>query len=240
MKERTRSATPTTPTTTPQPAAATAPKPSVALETPAERVITWVRKHPQLVTWSFVVLVVAAGFIAWNIVATRGSEAEARTSLQSARIAFESRNLGLASSELSRVRENYAGTKASEEATLLLAQVRIQQGQGDQAIQLLQEFAPGASRDYRAQGFELLGAALENAGRVAEAAPAYERGAESTELPFLKAQLLSDAGRAWVAAGDTARAVADYRRIVNDLKETSSVTEAKVRIGELTKGTVTP
>jgi tetratricopeptide (TPR) repeat protein len=205
-------------------------------ETAGERVIGWVRKHRQLTGWVAGIAIVAVVFFAWNIAATRGSEAEARTSLQSARVAFEAHNLGLASSELARVRENYSGTKAAEEATLLLAQVRLQQGQNEQAIQMLQEFAPGASRDYRAQAFGLLGAALENAGRTRDAAQAFERAAEAAPLPFLKAQLLSDAGRAWVGAGDTARAVSAYTRITTELKETATVTEAAVRLGELTKG----
>jgi outer membrane PBP1 activator LpoA protein len=185
-------------------------------------------------------VLVGAALVWWNIVATRQSEAEARTNLQGARVAFESRNLGLAASELARVRENYAGTKAAEEATLLMAQVRLLQGQRDAAIQLLQTFAPGASREYRAQAYGLLGGALEDAGRGSDAAGAYERASGEASLDFLKAQYLSDAGRAWVGAGDTSRAVAAYRRITTELGETSVATEAAVRLGELTKGAITP
>jgi tetratricopeptide (TPR) repeat protein len=210
------------------------------VETRSERVVNWFKKHPQLTTWAVVIVVVGAGLFIWNRSATSRSEAEARSSLQGARVSFESHNYGFASSELQRVRENYSGTKAAEEATLLLAQVRIGQHQNDQAVQLLQEFAPSASRDYRSQAYSLLGASLENAGRPAEAAPAYETSAESALLPFLKAQALADAGRSWVAAGDTARAVAAYRRIATELKETGPATEAQVRIGELTKGALSP
>jgi len=208
--------------------------------TTAERVVAWFKKHPQLTSWGGVIIIAAAGLFVWNRSTTSQSEAEARASLQGARVSFESHNYGFASSELQRVRENYSGTKAAEEATLLLAQVRIGQHQNDQAVQLLQEFAPGASRDYRSQAYSLLGASLENAGRPAEAAPAYETSAEAAMLPFLKAQALADAGRAWVAAGDTARAVATYKRITTELKETGPATEAQVRIGELTKGATTP
>jgi len=49
--------------------------------------------------------------------------------------------------------------------------------------------------------------------------------------------MLSDAGRAWVAARDTSKAIAAYRRIVDELPKEVAVTEAKVRLGELTKGT---
>jgi tetratricopeptide (TPR) repeat protein len=199
--------------------------------------VAWVRKRPQLVLWGAGAVILAVGLMWWNMAATRQAEAEARNSLQSARVAFESRNFGLASSELSRVRENYSGTKAAEEATLLLAQVRMMQGQRDQAVQMLREFAPAASRDYRAQAYGLLGAALENGARLPDAAQAYETAAAETPLVFLKAQYFVDAGRAWVAAGDTSRAIGIYRRVTTDLKESSAATEAAVRLGELTKGT---
>lgn len=215
------------------------PAPAAAPTAP-ERLIAWVRKRPQLVMWVAGAVILAVGLVWWNMAATRQSEAEARNSLQSARVAFESRNLGLAASELSRVRENYSGTKASEEATLLLAQVRMLQGQRDQAIQMLRDFAPGASREYRAQAYGLLGAALENGAKLPEAAQAYESAAVEAPLAFLKAQYYVDAGRAWVAAGDTARAIATYRRVIADLKETSAATEAFVRLGELTKGAGAP
>ena len=57
-------------------------------------------------------------------------------------------------------------------------------------------------------------------------------------MPFLRAQFLSDAGRAWTAAGDTAKAVATYQEIVTKLDSTSTLVEAKVRLGELTRGAI--
>ncbi len=137
---------------------------------------------------------------------------------------------------MSRIAENYSGTRAAEEATLLLAQVRLVQGQSQLAVQQLAKFAPGASRQYKAQAYGLLGAAYENLGRPREAAGAYEAAAAAAGMPFLRAQYLSDAGRAWVAAGDTTKALAAYREIVTKLDLAGTVVEAKVRIGELTRG----
>ena len=154
-------------------------------------------------------------------------------------MAFESHNYPLAGSELSRIAENYSGTRAAEEATLLLAQVRLVQGQSQVAVEQLARFAPGASRQYKAQAYGLLGAAYENLGHAGEAARAYEAAAAASGMPFLRAQYLSDAGRAWVAAGDTAKALAAYREIVTKLDSAGTVVEAKVRIGELTRGTGT-
>jgi len=121
---------------------------------------------------------------------------------------------------------------------LLLANVRLLQGQPQQAVQVLQDYAPGAAKAFRAQAYGLLGAAYENMGRPREAGEAYENGSAAARLDFMKAQMLSDAGRAWTTAADTAKALAVYRRIVKDFPKESTVTEAKVRMAELTKGTV--
>src|SRR5439155_247123 len=90
-----------------------------------------------------------------------------------------------------------------------------------------------ASRDLQGARF-----AFENMGRSREAGEAYENGSAGARLDFLKAQLVSDAGRAWTTAGDTTKAVAAYRKIVKDFAKEGMASEAKVRLGELTKGTV--
>ncbi len=201
-----------------------------------ERLLAWVKGHRQASGWIGTVLIVAVVLLVWTQSSKGRSEAVAGRQLQGARYAFENENLPLAASELSRIVENYSGTNAAAEARLLLAQVRLLQGQAQQATELLREFAPGAGAAFRAQAYGLLGAAYENQGRFPDAAAAYEAGAGRARLDFLKAQMLSDAGRAWTAAGDTAKAIAAYRRIMKELPKSPALTEAKVRLGELTKG----
>jgi tetratricopeptide (TPR) repeat protein len=207
------------------------------LEPFVERLLGWIRAHRQAATWIAAALAVGVVLLVWTASSTRRSEAIAGRQLQAARYAFESQNLPLAASELARIIENYAGTNAASEGRLLLAQVRLSQGQPQQAVDVLRDFAPGAGAAYQPQAYGLLGGAYENLGRAREAAEAYQTGAEHTRMDFLKAQMLSDAGRAWTAAGDTAKAVVAYRRIVEELPKTGPVMEAKVRLGELTKGT---
>jgi tetratricopeptide (TPR) repeat protein len=112
----------------------------------------------------------------------------------------------------------------------------LAQGQSQQAIDLLRQFAPEAHADYRSQAYGLLGAAYENIAHPKEAAEAYEEAARRARLPFQRAQFLSDAGRAWLAAGDTVRARAGYQEIVTQLDSTSAAVEAKARLGELERG----
>ncbi|MGH2604419.1 MAG: tetratricopeptide repeat protein [Dehalococcoidia bacterium] len=200
------------------------------------RAITWIKGHRGAATYLGLGVVLAALLVVWNVWSGRQAERRAEDQLNQARFALASENLPLAASEFARISENYAGTRAAQEATLLLGQVRLLQGQSEQAVNVLREFAPGADPRYRAQAYGLLGAAYENLGRMRDAAEAYRKAADVAQWPFLEAQFLSDAGRAWTAAGDTTAALASYGRIVNEFPETGPVVEARVRIGELTAG----
>ncbi|MGH7528787.1 MAG: tetratricopeptide repeat protein [Gemmatimonadales bacterium] len=201
------------------------------------QVIGWVRAHRRIATWIVTALVLGVGLLVWTVWSNRRSEVIARRELQGARFAWESQNLPLAASELARIVANYAGTNAAEEARILLAQVRLQQGQPQQAVDALLEFVSGASDAYAAKAYGLLAAAYENLGKPREAASAYQEAASRARMPFLKAQMLADAGRAWRAAADTTRAIAAYRRVIDEFPTSGALTEAKVRLGELTKGT---
>ena len=196
----------------------------------------WIRSHKQAAAYLAVALVVALGLFAWNFLSAKTAERSAGRQIAQGRLAIDSKNYPLAASVLSQVVENYAGTHAAEEASILLAQARLAQGQTQQAIDVLQRSAPKADKYFRAQTYGLLGAAYENALRPKDAATAYEAAAAAALYPFLRAQFLSDAGRAWLAAGDTARALAAYQTIAAKLDSTSAAGEAKVRVGELTKG----
>jgi len=200
----------------------------------------WIRNHKQAAAYLAVVLVVALGLFVWNLLSAKTAERSAGRQIAQGRLALDSKNYPLASSVLSQVVENFSGTHAAQEASILLAQARLAQGQTQQAIEVLQRAAPKADKYFRAQTYGLLGAAYENALRLKDAASAYEAAAAAALYPFLRAQFLADAGRAWLAAGDTAKALAAYRTITEKLDSTSAAGEAKVRLGELTKGSGHP
>jgi predicted negative regulator of RcsB-dependent stress response len=199
----------------------------------AEALLGWVGRHKNGVTWTVAIVLLGIALLAWRQITNRQSERVASQQLNSARLALDSKNYPLAASELSRISANYAGTRSANEATILLAQTRLAQGQAQQAIEVLKAYASGAPAEYQAQAFGLLGAAYENIGHPKEAADAYQQAASAAEMPFLKGQFLSDAGRTWLASGDTVRAKAAYQEIVTKLDSTSVAFEAKERLGEL-------
>ena len=201
-----------------------------------ERLIGWTKANPRKAVWPLVVLVVVGAFVAWNIVVGRSSEEAASRSLGAARVAFENDNYSMAASELSQITANYSGTKAAQEATLLLANARILQGQSQQAVDLLTKFSGSASGPYRAQAYALLGYALENMARPGDAGVAYQNASDHAAFAFLQAQYLLDAGRAFAEAGDTTKAVGALNKVVSGMDSTAYQTEARVRLGELTRG----
>jgi predicted negative regulator of RcsB-dependent stress response len=198
-----------------------------------QAVVAWMQRHRKWTIWVGGIVLVAGGLFGWKVLSTRQGERVASQELNSARFALDSKNYALAASELSRISANYAGTRSANEASILLAQVRLAQGQGQQAIQVLKDYAPSAPGEYQAQAYGLLGAAYENVGHPKEAAGSYQEAAAAARLPFMRAAFLSDAARSWLAAGDTARAKAAYQEIVTKLDSTSAAFEAKERLGEL-------
>ena len=198
--------------------------------------VAWYKGHQRAATGIGIAVVAAVGLSWWTAVSKGKVEAAASQKLSEARLALESHNYPLAASELAQVVENYSGSKAAEQANLLLAETRLDQGQTEQAIDLLKRITTSTGRDFVAQAYGLLGAAYENAERPQDAATAYETAATHAQFPFQRAQYLSEAGRCWTVVGDTAKAVADYLTIVSKMDSTQSLMEAKVRLGELLKG----
>lgn len=180
-------------------------------------------------TFAFVVLLAW-----WMRTSNARKEAFAAQSLEQARASAEAGNLPLAASDLSRVADRFRGTRSGDEAAVLLAQVRLLQGQTDAAVSSLQEFVAGRHPDYvKASAYNLLGAGLENKGDMRGAAEAYRQAAENATMDFLKAAYLMDAGRTAAASGDTAAAKAAYSRILTEFAELDQATEARVRMAEV-------
>jgi predicted negative regulator of RcsB-dependent stress response len=194
----------------------------------------WVRTNGRtagLAVGAVIVLVLGG----WLYVSSENrKEAFASQALMQARGEAESGNLPLAASDLTRLVERFGGTRAADQAVILLNQTRLVQGQRDLAINALRGFVSGSHADYvKASGYALHGAALEDAGKSREAADAFRKAAQNARLDFLKATYLIDAGRAFPAAVDTAAAKAADTGLLTAYGRRDQAAEARVRMAEI-------
>ena len=181
---------------------------------------------------------VLAALVAWfTVTSARRKQEFAARSLNQARAAAEAGNLPLASSELQKLIQTYRGTDAAQEAVITLNQVRMVNGQSELAVVGLRDFlASKPEAKYAAPAYGLLGAALENAKKFADAGDAFLNASRAADLDYLKARYLIDAGRAYRESNKAEQAVAVYREVIQKYPKTSSFTEAQVRLAELTDG----
>jgi len=200
----------------------------------------WVRKHQKLVLGiAGAVVIVALG--TWLVRETgQRRQLRAAEALDQARNIAESGNLPLAASELQKIVETFSGTDAATEAVVTLNQVRMVNGQSQLAVVSLQDYLKtNPKKVYKVPAQGLLGEALENAGRPEEAGAAYMGASSDAEVDYLKAQYLLSAARAFANAGKVDEAVKALQAIVEKYPKTTAVTEAKVRLSELTQGRMT-
>jgi outer membrane protein assembly factor BamD (BamD/ComL family) len=217
---------------------ATTVEPTRAQTTAAPAVSTPWYKNRQRSILAAAAILAAVAVVAWFIVASgKRKEEFAARSLNQARTAAEAGNLPLASSELQKLISAYKGTDAANEAVITLNQVRMINGQNELAVGGLREFLSGNPPEkYRTPAAGLLGAALENAKQWEEAAKAYTQASNTAEVDYLKAQYLVDAGRAYRMGGKLDDASRAYRTILQKYPKSNSVTEAQVRLAEITDG----
>ncbi|HEV8125088.1 MAG TPA: tetratricopeptide repeat protein [Gemmatimonadales bacterium] len=217
--------------------ATTLTAPETASVPSSARFVAWSQAHRKLL---MIVggVVLAAGLVAWFLVtASARREDFANRSLSQARGIAESGNIVLASTEFQKLIDTYPGTAASREAEISLNQLRLISGQHELAIVRLREFLKAdLPAKYKAAGNALLGAALENALKPAEAGEAYKAAADAADLDYLKADYLLQAARAYGAGGKNADAIAALKTVIDKYSKTPALTEAQVRLGELTKG----
>jgi TolA-binding protein len=205
--------------------------------TPPAAPTPWYRDRNRL-------LAIAGGAVAlialvtWFVISSNKRKEEfAARSLNQARAAAEAGNLPLASSELQKLIQTYKGTDAASEAFITLNQVRLVNGQSELAVVGLRDYiATKPDVKYLAPANGLLGAALENSKKFAEAAEAFSNAYKVADVDYLKARYLIDAARAYREAGKNTEAIAAYRTVLQKYSRSPSFTEAQVRLAELTAG----
>ncbi|HVO35243.1 MAG TPA: hypothetical protein VMT21_06750 [Gemmatimonadales bacterium] len=179
--------------------------------------------------------VVIVGVAVWLYVTSeQRKQLFAAQALTQARAEAEAGNLPLAASDLRRLVDRYSGTRAADDAEVLLNDVLLLEGQTATAVQNLQKFvAKSHSKEIEASGWSLLGSGLESQRKFKEAAQAYRKVADNAAHDFLRAQGLLDAARVLTIAGDSAGARAAYTELLQKYGKLPQAAEGRVRMGEI-------
>jgi TolA-binding protein len=221
--------------------ASSAPSTVTTPQTEAEAhppLVVRIEKYRKPITYGIGALaVLVIGF--WLYSETGRRKASAATdALDAARGSLESGNLPAASTEFQRVIQAYRGTDAAYQAELGLNTVRLQSGQAQLAIDELRKFAGANPPPYYASGaYLMMGGALENLAKFADAAAAYLKAADTAPEDYRKVEALLGAARAFQLAGKPQESEDALRRIISKFPDgTPGVAEARVRLAELTRG----
>jgi TolA-binding protein len=194
----------------------------------------WVKEHTREVAFGAgaIVILVVAGWL--YVTSEARKQVFASQALTQARSDAEAGNLPLAASDLSRIIDQYGGSKAADEARILLDQIRLIQGQTSTAVTDLQSFVQKSHPKYvLTSAWALLGGGLEEQHKYKDAAQAYRRASEEAPHDFLKAQYLLDVGRTLAIVGDSAASRAAYAEVIEKYGGLAQSAEARVRLGEL-------
>jgi predicted negative regulator of RcsB-dependent stress response len=206
-------------------------------EPKAESFIEWFNVNSRWVGIGAVVVLIAA-VVAWYIPRARQQKNEnADKRLLAAKQSIGSGNLQLAESDLKKTADQYAGTNAGIEAGLLFAQLKLDKGDAAGAVSYLQDLAAKVgSAPSIASVRGLLGDALAQANKTADAAAEYEKAAGTTAMPNERATLLAKAGHAYMAAGKLDAAKRIWQLIATQEDNPGLAAEARVRLGEIAVG----
>ena len=200
----------------------------------AESFLDWFRINSRVVAIA-VAIVAAAGFGYWFYTRSNVLKAEnADRRLLAAKQSLGSGNLPLAQSDLKKVADQYPNTSAGAEAGMLLAQVKLEQGDYAGAVTTLRDLTGKISTGpYAASLRGLLGDALVQLNKPAEAAVEYDRASQLTAMPNERALLLAKVGRAFQAAGNHDKARQTWEALALQQDNQALAAEARLRLGEL-------
>jgi tetratricopeptide (TPR) repeat protein len=130
--------------------------------------------------------------------------------------------------------EEHAGTPPAALALAQVAELRLQLGETDAALEAWREASEAAADRPQLRGvlLERLGQAYEIGGQLPEAATAYEGAGDTSGYP-LRYPALAQAARLWADAGEIDRALALYKRIRAESPETRLPEHLAARLREL-------
>lgn len=203
----------------------------------AESFVDWFHINSRMISIGAIV-VVAIAFVFWFVQRQALNETiSSDRQLLTAKQSLNSGNAPLAEADLKKVVDKYADKPAGTEAGLLLAQLKIDKGDYQGAVTDLKSLSGKVSSGPNAAPIRgLLGDAVAQLGKPADAAAEYVKAAGLAVGPNAKGFWMAKAGRAYLEAGKAT----ESRKIFEDLAaqhdNEAMATEARVRLGEIAAG----
>ena len=183
----------------------------------------WARRHARIIIIVAVLAAVAlGGLIYYRSYQANRAERAAAEFMQLERSIVASGDPGVAATDLQRFIERFDGTTYANEARVLLGRLRLQAGQAQEAIPVLQQAADRIGRSpVAAQAGLLLGAAYEQTDNPQAAIDTYLRVGRDARFDFERRQALAAAATLRQQANDYAGAADLYRQLVDMTEEGS-------------------
>lgn len=200
----------------------------------AQTFLDWTRINSKALTAGAVVVLVAAGGFWFYQRSQQIQESNAQKKLLNAKQSLSSGNIQLAQTDLQSVLSQYGKTEAGVEAAMLLAQTSYDNNKPQDGIATLEKVAgTRAAESIEATLRSLEGDGYAQQNKLTDAAKQYELAAVAATGDIERGFYKAKAARTYQAAGDTAKARQIWTDLVNS-PTSAMVTEARVRLGELT------
>lgn len=199
----------------------------------SETAAEWLMLHKQRVIIGVVAIVVLFGGAWFYRRSSQIKAARAESAYFQARQAMMAGNAPLAATDLRNVTTRYKGTAGAAQAALALAQILYDEGKYREGIAELDKVAGSSPKELIASIHVLRGVGHEGLKQFDQAAAEYQAASEVTRFPKDASAFRASAARALMAAGKADAARAIWAELAAE-PEGSMVSEAKVRLGELT------
>jgi outer membrane protein assembly factor BamD (BamD/ComL family) len=188
--------------------------------------------------------VVLVGLLVFFMMQARSkAEEKASGDLFRATLAIQQGDYASATPMLKEIVDNSPGTKSARTAMLYLGDAAEAQGHSSESVSWYRRFLDKASgnKDLERQGYNGLGAALEDAHQYGPAADAYGEAAKRSPTGNIRGRAMMAQGRALLGAGQTAKAIEVYKAVSLLPDAEQGITDAaKEKIGELQPTAATP
>ncbi|TVP54362.1 MAG: hypothetical protein EA351_13365 [Gemmatimonadales bacterium] len=199
--------------------------------------VAWARQNTQMAIIGVVAIVLLIGGTIYFLTQRSQQYEQAATELEMVQQVAAMSPTPEAVAEIEGYLVRFGGTPYGIEARLLLAEILLEDGNPEAAIETLLETAPSFRNSLRLQATFLLAVAYEDAERWDDAAEVYSALKERGEFTFQRREAGEGLARVLLAQGDTTGATDAFRALLDIEPADSPLRDYfEMRLAELTRG----